>query len=210
MSQEEIIDKYMDTVQDMGAVPHSIYTFCQASGIDQDDFYKEFDSLKSIDKSIYLLFFLQTNKLLEQIGSFSSYGPKEKLLNFYFTFFEVLAANRPYVLVTFPSEIKEIGRLEVLSDLRKSFLSFAAEVFQKRINSDIPPLEKIKALAYEEGTYAQLLFMIGFWIRDNSDGFEKTDILIEKSLKATFDIIDIPALKSVLDLGKFLLKEVKH
>ena len=210
MSQEEIIDKYMESIQANGTVPNSIIEFCNANEINEDEFYQEFESFKALDKSIYLIFFLQTTQLLEQSGSFTSYEPKEKLLGFYFTFFEVLTANRPYVLVTFPCEIKEIGRLDILSELRKSFLYFAAEVFEKRISSDIPPLEKIKALAYEEGTYAQLLFVIGFWIRDKSEGFEKTDILIEKSLKATFDIVDITALKSVLDLGKFLLKEVTN
>ncbi|MFT4734270.1 MAG: hypothetical protein ACI9DJ_001982 [Algoriphagus sp.] len=207
MSQEDIIDRYMEEIESTGKVPSSIYEFCNENGIEEDHFHKEFDSFKDIDKTIFLLFFVQTNQLLEKSGNFSDYEPKEKLLSFYFTFFEVLAANRPYVLKAFPTEISEISRLDILADLRKEFLTFAGDIFSDKINSDIPQLEKIKAKTYEEGTWAQLLFILNFWIRDKSERNEKTDILIEKSLKATFDLVDTTALKSIADLGKFLYKE---
>jgi hypothetical protein len=48
---------------------------------------------------------------------------------------------------------------------------------------------------------------IKFWLDDNSKGFEKTDIFIEKSVNASFDILDTTPLKSVIDFGKFLFKE---
>ncbi|MFT5884209.1 MAG: hypothetical protein ACI9IP_000664 [Arcticibacterium sp.] len=207
MSQEDIIDKYMEGIESTGIVPTSIDEFCIENGIEEEDFHREFDSFKAIDTTIFLLFYIQTNQLLKKSGNFSAAEPKEKLLTFYFTFFEVLAANRPYVLVAFPTEINQINRLDILADLRKEFLAFAGDVFSSKINSEIPQLEKIKAKTYEEGTWAQLLFILNFWIRDNSEGNEKTDILIEKSLKATFDLVDITALKSIMDLGKFLYKE---
>ena len=46
-----------------------------------------------------------------------------------------------------------------------------------------------------------------FWLDDESIGFEKTDLFIEKSIRATFDLIDITPLESVIDFGKFLIKE---
>jgi hypothetical protein len=42
---------------------------------------------------------------------------------------------------------------------------------------------------------------------DNSAGFENTDIAIEKSVRAIFDVFDTQPLESVLDFGKFLWKE---
>jgi hypothetical protein len=208
MSKEEIIDAYMETVQETGRLPYSVEDFCNEIEIEPSLFYAEFESLKEIDKTIYLLFFIQTKQLLERSGSFEEMLPQEKLLSFYFTFFEVLSANKPFVLVSFPTEISEINRLYILSDLRKEFLTFAGEVFENNITSDISSLEKIKTLTYEEGAYAQLLFILNFWLRDKSADTYKTDLLIEKSLKATFDVLAITALNSVFDLGKFLFKEI--
>ena len=51
------------------------------------------------------------------------------------------------------------------------------------------------------------MMIMKFWLDDTSPSFEKTDIFIEKSVHAGFDLIDIKPLKSVLDLGKFLFKE---
>ena len=46
-----------------------------------------------------------------------------------------------------------------------------------------------------------------FWIDDTSTAFEKTDIFIEKAINTSFDLIDIKPVKSLIDLGKFLVKE---
>jgi hypothetical protein len=42
---------------------------------------------------------------------------------------------------------------------------------------------------------------------DTSKGFEKTDILIEKSVNTVVDLADTKPLESLFDLGKFLWKE---
>jgi hypothetical protein len=51
------------------------------------------------------------------------------------------------------------------------------------------------------------MLTLKFWLDDTSKSFEKTDIFIEKSINASFDLINISPLKSVVDLGKFLIKE---
>ena len=52
--------------------------------------------------------------------------------------------------------------------------------------------------------------MLKFWLEDTSESFEKTDVFIEKSINTSFDLLDTKALKSMLDLGKFIFKEKKH
>jgi hypothetical protein len=46
-----------------------------------------------------------------------------------------------------------------------------------------------------------------FWLDDSSPAFEKTDIYIEKSVKATFELMNIAPIDSLIDFGKFLFKE---
>jgi hypothetical protein len=50
---------------------------------------------------------------------------------------------------------------------------------------------------------------MNYWQKDTSSSFEKTDILIEKIVNTSFQLQDMKPLQSVLDLGKFLLKEFK-
>jgi hypothetical protein len=46
-----------------------------------------------------------------------------------------------------------------------------------------------------------------FWLDDSSPAFEKTDIYIEKSIKATFELMNIAPIDSLIDFGKFIFKE---
>ena len=47
-------------------------------------------------------------------------------------------------------------------------------------------------------------------MNDNSVGFEKTDVAIEKSVQTVFSLFDNNALDILFDFGKFLWKEKSH
>ena len=51
------------------------------------------------------------------------------------------------------------------------------------------------------------MLIMKFWMEDTSPAFEKTDVLIEKSVQAGFEMINTKPLESIIDLGKFLWKE---
>jgi hypothetical protein len=50
------------------------------------------------------------------------------------------------------------------------------------------------------------LFVLTFWLNDNSKGFEKTDESIERSVNLAFDLMGKSALDAALDFGKFLFQ----
>ena len=70
-------------------------------------------------------------------------------------------------------------------------------------------LDSFKDKSIAEAYWGQFAFIIAYWERDTSPSFEKTDVLIEKLVNTAFQLQDIKPLESVLDLGKFLLKELR-
>jgi hypothetical protein len=68
-------------------------------------------------------------------------------------------------------------------------------------------VNKIAKPLYVEGAWVEFLFLMKFWLDDTSKGFEKTDIMIEKAVKATFDVLDTTPIDSLIDFGKFVWKE---
>jgi len=68
-------------------------------------------------------------------------------------------------------------------------------------------LSSITQPIMEEGIWVQFLFILHFWVHDTSPNFEKTDIIIEKSVVTSFDLMNTKPLESLVDLGKFLWKE---
>ena len=55
-----------------------------------------------------------------------------------------------------------------------------------------------------------LLFLLKFWMDDDSPSFEKTDALIEKSVRAGIDLTENLPTESLFDLGKFVFKEFRN
>ena len=49
----------------------------------------------------------------------------------------------------------------------------------------------------------QLLYILDFWVKDLSRGFESTDTAIEKSVNTSFDLMGKSVVDSVLDFAKF-------
>lgn len=190
-----------------GERPKSVYSFAHKLGMKEANFYEYFGSFVSIEKTIFSAFFENTKTLLDKNEEFKNFDAQNKLLSFYFTFFEVLKANRSYVVFALENERNKLKALATLSELKKDFRGFIQEIDIETIDVKIEKIEKFKEQGLAEWTWAQLLFTIKFWLEDDSAGFEKTDVFIEKSITTGFALLDSTILNSVFDLTKFLFKE---
>ncbi len=206
ITQEKIVEWYMNTMLVSGK-PNSIYSFAQENNFEEADFYKHFSSFESLEKSIFGIFAKETIHLLHKTEAYKEYSSKDKLLSFYYTFFELLTANRSYVLLQFKGIKSDFSKLSVLKELRKEFIHFVNEISLEKIDFKNDKVNKIQDKTIAETYWMQLLMVLKFWIDDESSNFEKTDLFIEKSIKASFDIQQIAPVKSVIDLAKFLWKE---
>ena len=203
----EIVSEYMKYVLEHGERPKTIYAFAKHLKIKESDFYDLVGSFDRIEKEIFKTFFTNAKSLLEKDVEFQSFDAKNKLLSFYYTFFEVLKANRSYVVYALSTEKNKLKLLSTLSELKKAFQDFIQEIGIESMDINIEKLEKVMSKGLHEWTWAQLLFTLKFWLDDDSPGFEKTDVLIEKSIHTSFALMNKSTLDSVFDLGKFLFKE---
>ena len=94
-----------------------------------------------------------------------------------------------------------------LLDLKQDFKTFANNIGIEKIDLQQEQLVKIQEKTTQESSWIQMVLTLKFWLDDTSASFEKTDIFIEKSVNSRFDLLDIKPLKSLLDFGKFILKE---
>jgi hypothetical protein len=206
ITQDKIVELYMNSVLISGK-PSSIYSFAEDNNFEESEFYKHYSSFESLEKSIFAIFAKETIHLLHKTEAYKEYSSKDKLLSFYFTFFELLTANRSYVLFQFKDVKSNFSKLSVLKKLRTEFIDFVSGISLEKIDFKNDKVNEIQDKTISEGYWIQLLMVLKFWIDDESSNFEKTDVFIEKSVKASFDIQQIAPVKSVIDLAKFLWKE---
>lgn len=197
----------MDYVLQHNHAPKSIYLFSKINGFEEADFYKIFSNFESLEKAIFTQFFTNTIETLELSKDYLTYDSRNQLLSFYFTFFEFLTSNRSYVIFALSESKNQLENLKKLKGLRYEFLNFIDQLDVEVLKIKNKQLEQIKDNVVQETYWIQLMLTLKFWIDDSSKSFEKTDIFIEKSINASFDLINISPLKSFVDFGKFIIKE---
>jgi Tetracyclin repressor-like, C-terminal domain len=132
------------------------------------------------------------------------------LLTYFFTYFEMLTANRSYCLLVLDREqMMRSGSLTAFRELRTRMKEFTQELIQQGNAQKTAKFLQHPENIFSEGVWFQFLFLLRYWIKDTSAGFEKTDIAIEKSVQTAFDLFETAPLESLIDFGKFLWKEAK-
>ncbi|GGD43693.1 TetR family transcriptional regulator C-terminal domain-containing protein [Muriicola marianensis] len=206
-SAAEIASAYMTYVLDHEKRPSSVYKFCKAIEVSEENFYESFGSLNSLQKEVWNMFYDNTLEVLHKNKDYESFSNRDKMLSFFFTFFEVLTLNRSYVLYSLAEHRMSLKNLEQLKGLRKRIRDFAGELIEEGNEEKSFKISRHNPALFSEGAWLQFLFLLKFWMDDSSKGLEKTDIAIEKSVKTIFDVFDNTPLDSILDFGKFLFKE---
>ena len=207
VSKNDIITYYMDYVLEHDHNPKTVFAFSKMNNFEEALFYMHFSSFQAIEKGIFEAFFENSINALNESEDYKIFDARNKLLSFYYTYFENLTANRSYVKHVLDKYQGDLKGLKVLSGLKQHFTAYINTLEIQMLDIKQEQLEKIQERALKESAWFQLLLTMKFWLDDTSSSFEKTDIFIEKSVNTNFDVIDIAPLKSVLDLGKFLFKE---
>lgn len=204
---QNIVSAYMNSILTQPHSVSSIFRFMETNGWKEKDFYAHFSSFEQLEKHIFLLFFSNAHSLLLKEKTYHTYTAKNQLLSMYFTLFEQFTANRSFLLALFSNRIDLIKKSTVTSEFKSAFLKYIHELEIETLHLPFPLAQKIKHRSLMELAWGQFLMIFGFWMTDTSSNFEKTDMFIEKSIQASFDLIQTPPLESTIDLGKFMIKE---
>ncbi len=201
---------YMNYTLEHNEKPKSVYQFAKLNGFSESEFYSFFGTLDSVEKEIFNVFFDNTISLLEIDAAYQNYDMKNKLLSFYFTFYEILTANRSYVVNTLSQHKNLMLNIFVLSGLRQKFKNYISEILTDDFRIQLKKAQELHQKATSESFWFQFILTLKFWLEDASPNLEKTDIFIEKSVKVSFDLLNTAPLNSIVDFGKFIFKEKFH
>lgn len=214
---EKIRKVYTDYVLENGTPPPSVFQFAKKLKISEADFYHEYTSFESIEADVWLAFFKQAQQTVEADPIYQTYSVREKLLAFYYTWVEVLKAQRSFVVFSYnhlrpstanlsPMAKARLGKPSprVLQLFKEAYYDYARDLLAEgRESKEVEPRPFLSD-RYADGLWTQTLFILHFWVNDVSKNFEKTDTAIEKSVNTAFDLIGRSPLDSLFDLAKFI------
>ena len=215
LTKEKILDLYSKYILRNNRKPLNVYTFCEDHEMSEAEFYSFYANFDQLEAD-YLRFFMeQSFSLITAEESYQTDHAKNKLLSFYYTFFEQLTLNRSLVIYLIGQDKNNLDNVKKLWSLKKEFQLFIksldiSEPLMDTGNDRMEKMERFKNKGIKELYWGHFIATLKFWMEDTSPNFEKTDIFIEKSVDTSFELLEVKPLKKLIDLGKFLFNEVKN
>ncbi|MEQ9262110.1 MAG: TetR family transcriptional regulator C-terminal domain-containing protein [Owenweeksia sp.] len=206
--KDKIIKAYKEHILIHGTEPPSIFAFCKELGITEDVFYEHFNTFEQVAASFWKELFHNVAEEVKAEEGYTAYEAKEKLLTFFYAFFEALKPHRSFALLSFKDSVSLLKRdSQHLSEMKKDFKLWAAELINEGIRKGEIAQRLRVTNAYDNILWLQFMFLLNFWRKDGSHDFERTDAAIEKSVRFGFDLMEKNALDSAFDFGKFLFQD---
>ncbi|MBD3582425.1 TetR family transcriptional regulator C-terminal domain-containing protein [Flavobacterium selenitireducens] len=206
VTEDKIIELYMNDVLTHNGQAANVYLFCKRNAIEETQFYQFFNSFGSIRQEIWVKFFENAETIMAQSPDYRSYSEKDRLLALYYTIFEILTLNRTYVSWSLRDNRQGLRNLADLKLFRTRFRDFVEQLLKQQDPEKFRKVRDVTEPVLSEGAWVQFLFILKYWLDDNSRGFEKTDLIIEKSVNTVVSLLDTKPLENLIDLGKFLWK----
>ncbi|WP_019986898.1 TetR/AcrR family transcriptional regulator [Rudanella lutea] len=231
---EKIRKAYTEYVLENGIQPPSVYQFAKKLKLPEAEFYNHYSSFDAIEADIWLAFFTEARQTVEADETYQTYSVREKLLAFYYTWIELLKAQRSFVVYSYgrvrgqmtapdgglmsgptrPGSRIALARMRArgpmasgsrtLFPFKDAFYDFAKDLLAEGRESREVEQRPFVTNRYPDALWLQTLYILDFWVRDVSRNFEQTDTAIEKTVNTAFDLIGRSPLDSVFDLAKFI------
>lgn len=218
---EKIRKAYVEYVLENGKQPISVFQFAKKLKMAEADFYTDYASFDAIEADVWLSLFNDAKATVEADDTYQGYSVREKVLAFYYTWIELLKAQRSFVTYSYGqlrSEMmaaspiakarqragRQAGTSRVLHPFKEAFVDYARDLLAEgRESKEVEPRPFLTD-RYPDALWGQTLYILDFWVRDVSRNFEKTDTAIEKAVNTAFDLVGRSPLDSLFDLAKFM------
>lgn len=170
---------------------------------------KTFETVVAEPKALFAhimeSYITETLQVLEEDENYIEMSVREKLLSFYFVFINQLKGDEEFLKTVFSPKQFQLLK-SVREAMRLSFMEFIEHLIQEGIvNEEIKSrmvLDKIYSMALEK----DLIIVLKFWLKDESEEKAKTDELIERLVNLEMNALGPNFLDDLIGIGKMMLE----
>lgn len=203
---EKIREAYIDHILEHGKEPASVYKFAKEIDLSEEQFYNHYTSFAHIEQAVWEQLANETIHIIRSEEVWPNYSVREKLLAFYYTLVEVMKKKRSFLMATSSENLRPHWTPPHLKKFREVYKEFSMELINEGVSTNEIVNRPYLTDSYHEGLWGQLLFLLHFWMKDDSIGFEKTDAAIEKSVNLSLDLLGKGVVDSMVDFAKFMFQ----
>lgn len=185
-----------------GESPINSFTLSTKLGITEKEFFEHYSSAEDVGRKIWAGLAEQVIHSLSESEEVKEYGALQKILAYYYTFFEIALAERTFIEYT----LHERGLMRAYRD---KFKEWTSDVVQEGIAME-EIVERLSVSTYYPDMLWQLhVRLIEFWLKDTSEHFVETEKAIEIYFKLPSELMQHNILDSVIETVKFGIDQLK-
>lgn len=154
----------------------------------------------------WLNIFEKTLQIIEQDSNYANYSVREKMLAFIFTFLQHLNENEHEFAGLLQQQKIPFLPNKHLSVLKSAFNNYTDTLIFEGTNSGEIQARPFIANYYQQTIWSAMLSILYFWSNDKSEHKENTDVMVEKTIHFTFDLLAPNPIDSGIDLVQNFLK----
>jgi AcrR family transcriptional regulator len=203
--RNQILEAYIRYLGEHGQPPATITRFCKDNGFDERSFFKEFASFDALEGAFWGGLVSRVVDAVKAGAEWDGFAARERYLTFLYAFMEQSLGNRSMLLLRLKG-VSPFARSPVLRKMEARFKEFADLIVSHGISTGEIADRGSLGSFYPDALYIHFRGVMQFNVRDDSEGYERTDEFIEKTVKLAFELIGTQAIDSAFDLGKFLFR----
>ena len=144
--------------------------------------------------------FDKTIEICQEDVNYNGYSVREKMLAFIFTFLQSLnTEEQKFVSILMQQRLSFLNNA-VLNELKNDFNNYTDSLIMEGTNSGEIQARPFIANYYQQVLWNAFLSVLYFWANDKSEQKENTDVMVEKTVHFTFDLLAPNAIDSGVDL----------
>ena len=199
--ETKIIEVYRNLLIS-GETEINSYTLSQKAEISEKEFFECFSSADDVGRRIWTNLGDAIIEALSGSELYNSYPPRQKILSYYFTFFEVALNERTFIERTFTNS-------KLTRAYKDKFKLFIGDIVQEGIASEDIKERLSLSNYYPEVLWDLHLKLVRFWLNDSSDKFVETEKAVEMYSRIPLELMGPNLLDSMFETVKFSVSQFK-
>ena len=205
-NRKKILTALVDLVIEKDLKSATMREIARTAGLGDATIYNYFPTKDAIVYAYYEDRFDEATDALRSIPDFHTYTFQEQLQTFFETKLDLLLPDREFLAKTFKTAFFTLSQdYARVRPSRDRFMAVIREIFEAAIEAGEIEDQVFLELSVQF-FWEYYVGIILYWLKDNTDQFEATTVLIDKSMDLASAAIRAGIGNKIFDMGIFLFK----
>ncbi len=206
LNRKKIIGVAVDIMIDKGFKSATMRAISKEAGIGDATIYNYFPTKEAILFAYYEEKLNECIDKLKKVEKFNEFTIHEQLQTFFDIQMELFLPDREFIELSFKRIFFSLSQnYSQLESIRTIFEKIIRDIFKAAVEVNEIPEQMFETIIYHL-LWDYYIGVIIFWLKDKSEDFSDTSILVDKTLDLFCSVLKAGAVNKVFDIASYFFK----